>query len=264
MLLLAIVIQSHYHSRHIVGNSSLPISAALLLFCLFTSTVVFFHFGLLTPMFYSVLVLCFLFFFWTSNIAVEEEVGFHRPTVTDGFKKGIALFIFSEVLFFVSFFWSWFDSSLSSVAEVGWVPIGIEPLDPFAVPLLNTAVLLSRGATGTFAHHQLLHNRSIFPSLFATILLGFYFTALQLFEYSVTSFSLSDGVYGTLFFTTTAFHGLHVIVGSLYLLTNLLWSIFYQLSSLHHIGLELALIYWHFVDVVWLFLFTFYYCNDLL
>lgn len=169
------------------------------------------------------------------------------------------MFIVSEICFFGAFFWAYFHSSLSPNLELGscWPPVGIYPLNAFSVPLLNTAVLLASGVSVTWAHHGLLEGdrRRGVQGLVLTVVLGVYFTFLQGGEYWEAPFTLSDGVYGSTFFVATGFHGLHVLIGSSFLLVCLVRLFVYHFSSGHHFGFEAAAWYWHFVDVVWLFLY---------
>jgi len=173
---------------------------------------------------------------------------------------GVALFIVSEVFAFVSVFWAFFHSSLAPTIELGsqWPPVGIEAVSAFELPLLNTILLLSSGATVTYSHHALIqgNRRAAINGLILTIVLALAFTACQGIEYYNTSFSMSDSVYGTVFFASTGLHGMHVLVGSLFLLVGLFRLINYHLTDSHHLGYESAILYWHFVDVVWLFLFV--------
>lgn len=186
--------------------------------------------------------------------------GFHGMVVARGLRMGVVLFIVSEVCFFFAFFWAFFHSSLSSAIELGsvWPPVGVNPLAPWGVPLLNTVVLLSSGVSVTWAHHSLicgLWGEGVL-GLFFTVLLGLYFTFLQGIEYAECRFSLGDRVYGTTFFVATGFHGLHVIIGSRFLLVCLIRHLLCHFTRGHHLGFEAAAWYWHFVDVVWLFLFV--------
>jgi cytochrome c oxidase subunit 3 len=172
---------------------------------------------------------------------------------------GMVLFIISEVFFFLSFFWAFFHSSLSPSPELGrvWPPIGVEAFDPFTVPLLNTIVLLSSGISVTWAHHALIagDHDSAFQGLLFTVILGLYFTILQAIEYLEARFRIADRVYGSSFFIATGFHGLHVIVGTTFLVVCLIRVSRAHFSKSHHFGFEAAAWYWHFVDVVWLFLY---------
>nr|WQA11524.1 cytochrome c oxidase subunit 3 [Melanodrymia sp. A LZ-2023] len=205
------------------------------------------------------LILLTMIQWWRDIIREGAFQGYHTKLVYSGLCLGMILFITSEVLFFFAFFWAYFHSSLAPTFELGscWPPTGISPLNPFEVPLLNTAVLLASGVTVTWAHHSLLEkSRSgTLQGLMMTVLLGIYFTYLQAGEYYEASFSIADGVYGSTFFVATGFHGLHVLIGSTFLGICLIRASFYHFSESHHFGFEAAAWYWHFVDVVWLFLY---------
>lgn len=197
---------------------------------------------------------------WWRDVSSEGAFqGLHSLIVELGLRYGILLFIVSEVLFFRSFFWAFFHRSLAPAVEIGgsWPPLGIQTFDPTGVPLLNTIVLLSSGIRVTWAHHALIagNHQAAFNGLILTIILGVYFTALQALEYYEASFSIADGAYGSTFFVATGFHGLHVIVGSLFLIVCALRIYKGHFSAAHHFGFEAAAWYWHFVDVVWLFLY---------
>lgn len=185
--------------------------------------------------------------------------GHHTFAVQKGLSLGFVLFVVSEVFFFISIFWAFFHSSLSPTVELGahWPPAGIETLNPWEVPLLNTVILLSSGATVTYAHHSLIQgNRAgVIYGLIATVVLAAVFTGFQGFEYYNAPFTFSDGVYGSTFYMATGFHGIHVIIGTIFLTVGLFRVLSYHLTDHHHLGFEQAILYWHFVDVVWLFLF---------
>ena len=169
------------------------------------------------------------------------------------------LFILSEVFFFISFFWAFYDSSLVPTIELGmvWPPKSVTPLSVYSVPLLNTIILLSSGITVTWAHHALINNffNKTVVSLFLTVVLGVYFLFMQWLEYNEAMFSIADGVYGRTFFMATGFHGMHVIVGTTFLFYVFLALVSGKLLYNHHFSFEAAAWYWHFVDVVWLILF---------
>uniref|UniRef100_UPI00315C665C cytochrome c oxidase subunit III n=1 Tax=Infundibulicybe hongyinpan TaxID=2486348 RepID=UPI00315C665C len=198
---------------------------------------------------------------WFRDVITEGTfLGHHTKQVKSGLMIGVLLFIVSEVFAFLSVFWAFFHSSLSPAIEIGgsWPPIGITPLDPFAIPLLNTFLLLSSGAFITYGHHALIagNRKAAIDGVFLTIILAVIFTALQYFEYSEAAFTMSDGVYGSAFYASTGLHGLHVIIGTIFILVGFIRIINYQLTSNHHQGFEASILYWHFVDVVWLFLFV--------
>jgi cytochrome c oxidase subunit 3 len=253
-----------FHPYHLVNLSPWPLTGAVGAFCIIVGFVNWFHFGQIKLFFLGLLCLILTSYQWWRDISREGTFqGHHTLKVLRGLQWGMILFIISEVFFFVSFFWAFFHSSLAPTIEVGlvWPPVGIECFNPFQVPLLNTVVLLASGVSVTWAHHSLLEGNyfQIVWSLGLTILLGFYFTCLQGFEYLEASFTIADSVYGSTFFIATGFHGLHVIVGTSFLLVCFLRQILNHFSSYHHFGFEAAAWYWHFVDVVWLFLYSFLY-----
>jgi cytochrome c oxidase subunit 3 len=165
--------------------------------------------------------------------------------VVKGLKYGITLFIASEVMLFFSLFWCFFHSSLSPAVEIGilWPPKGITPMDPFSIPLLNTAILLSSGVVLTWGHHNLLRGKasSTAGGIFMSILLGIIFTSFQIYEYKLACFSMADSVYGSIFFLITGFHGLHVIIGTIFLTVSLIRFELGQFTQTHHFGLEAAI-----------------------
>lgn len=199
--------------------------------------------------------------FWFRDVITESTfLGDHTLAVQKGLYLGVLLFIVSEALFFMAIFWAYFHSALTPTVELGaqWPPIGIEPINPFELPLLNTVILLSSGATVTYSHHALIKGEregTLYGSI-ATIALAIIFTMFQAIEYSVSSFTISDGAFGTCFFFGTGFHGVHVIVGTIFLSVALWRAYAYHLTNNHHLGFEGGILYWHFVDVVWLFLYV--------
>jgi len=208
----------------------------------------------------GILILLLVSFQWWRDISRESTFqGLHTHKVIIGLKWGIILFITSEALFFFSFFWAFFHRSLSPTIEIGvwWPPSNLVPFNPFEVPLLNTIILLSSGVSVTWAHHALIENNhsQAVLSLALTTILGIYFTILQAYEYIEASFSIADSVYGATFFVATGFHGLHVIIGTSFLFICLIRLLINHFSSTHNFGFEAAAWYWHFVDVVWLFLY---------
>lgn len=210
-------------------------------------------------LFSSLFLVSFLSFLWWKDLSRERMLGYHTHKLEVSLRVGMIFFILSEVFFFISFFWAFYDSSLSPTVDLGiiWPPKGIVPLSIYSVPLLNTLILLTRGVTVTWAHHSIMNNsfnKSLY-SLFITILLGIYFLYLQSLEYYEAQFSMSDGVYGSTFFIATGFHGIHVFVGTVFLIYALFNLVTIKLLRTHHFSFEAAAWYWHFVDVVWLVLF---------
>lgn len=248
------------HSFHLVDQSPWPLTGALAAFVITTGIVKWFHNYNMYLFLIGLLILLITCYQWWRDIRREGTYqGIHTSIVIKGLKWGIILFITSEVLFFFSFFWAFFHRSLSPNIEVGlvWPPRGVIPFNPFQVPLLNTIILLSSGVTITWSHHSLIENNfsQAKSSLFITIILGIYFTMLQALEYWEARFSIADSVYGRVFFVATGFHGTHVIIGTSFLLVCFLRHLNSHFSKNHHFGFEAAAWYWHFVDVVWLFLY---------
>nr|QDH52386.1 cytochrome c oxidase subunit 3 [Gordius sp. VVA-2019] len=202
-----------------------------------------------------------LFYLWGQDLQRESALsGQMTETIENSLKFSFILFISSEVMFFMSFFWAFFHYSLSPDPEIGtnWPPLGVEPIPFFETPLLNTIILLTSGITITWAHHAFFSSKSMMstpPLTAATILLGVYFTYLQLEEYTTSNFSMNDSCYGSVFFLSTGFHGLHILVGSMFLVSLLPRMVLGFNSSKDILHFELAAWYWHFVDVVWLFLY---------
>lgn len=249
------------HAYHIVNPSPWPLTGAISALLLTSGLVIWFHYNSTTLLSLGLLGNILTIYQWWRDIIREGTYqGHHTPIVQKGLRYGIILFIISEVFFFAGFFWAFYHSSLVPTHDLGgcWPPTGITPLNPLEVPLLNTSVLLASGVSITWAHHSLIEgNRNhINQALLITILLGLYFTILQASEYFETSFSISDGIYGSTFFIATGFHGLHVIIGSTFLIVCLLRQLKFHFTSKHHFGFEAAAWYWHFVDVVWLFLYV--------
>ena len=205
---------------------------------------------------------------WRDVINEAEHKGDHTRVVQLHHRYGMILFIASEVMFFVAWLWAYFNSALfpTDVHQVArdaffggvWPPKGIETFDPWHLPLLNTLILLTSGTTVTWAHHALLHNdrQGVKWGLILTILLGFTFTCVQAYEYAHAAFSFSGHIYGATFFMATGFHGAHVIIGTIFLIVCLFRVYAGHFTPKQHLGFEFAAWYWHFVDVVWLFLFA--------
>jgi len=194
-------------------------------------------------------------FLWWKDFMRERIIGYHTHKLEYRLRIRMLFFILSEVCFFVSFFWAFYDASIAPTIDIGisWPPKGITPLSVYSVPLLNTVILLTRGITVTWAHHALINNfyNKTALSLLITVLLGAYFIVMQFVEYNEASFAMADGVYGSTFFMATGFHGIHVSIGALFLLYVLVNLIQGKLLYNHHFSFEAAAWYWHFVDVVW-------------
>lgn len=245
---------------HLVEYSPWPLTAAAGAFSLTTGLTAWFHnYGITCLSLGITITILTIIQWWRDVIRESTFIGHHTSPVSTGLRLGIILFITSEVAFFFSFFWAFFHRSLAPTPELGsvWPPAGISPLNPYATPLLNTAVLLASGVSVTWAHHSILNmsQKNTIQALIITISLGVYFTLLQAEEYFEAPFSIADRVYGSTFFVATGFHGLHVLIGTTFLTVCLLRTLLYHFSQGHHFGFEAAAWYWHFVDVVWIFLY---------
>jgi len=249
---------------HLVEPRPWPLTGSFGAFFIAIGLVFWFHGkGIICLVLGLVLVVLTMVQWWRDVIRERTFLGFHTIIVERGLRYGIIIFILSEVCFFFSFFWAFFHSSLAPTIELGciWPPVGIYPLDAFTTPLLNTCVLLFSGVTVTWSHFSLIEGsrKESIQSLLFTVFLGLYFTFLQAGEYIETSFTVADSVYGSVFFVATGFHGLHVIIGSIFLAVCLYRIFEHQISSGRHFGFEAAAWYWHFVDVVWIFLYLWVY-----
>jgi len=248
---------------HLVDQSPWPILASFSLLITTLGAVMYLHLFEVGAYTLSVglISVVTVMLLWFKDVVREATFqGHHTTKVKNGIKMGLILFILSEVLFFAGFFWAFFHSSLVPSISLGsvWPPLGINALNPWEIPLLNSVLLLSSGATITWAHHSIVardRKSSIF-SLYLTLILAVIFTLLQGYEYFHSEFTIADGVYGSTFYMATGFHGFHVIVGTIFITLELLRLQDYHFTNHHHLGFEAAAWYWHFVDVVWLFLFV--------
>nr|AVN68347.1 cytochrome c oxidase subunit 3 [Euphyllodromia sp. Z257] len=248
------------HPFHLVNQSPWPLMGALGAMITMMGMIMMFHqYNLLLLLIGMTIMILTMIQWWRDIVRESTYQGLHTYMVIKGLRWGMILFIISEVFFFISFFWAFFHSSLTPTIDIGsnWPPIGIDPFNPLQIPLLNTTILLSSGLTVTWSHHSLLENNfnQTLQALFFTVLLGIYFTILQAYEYNEAPFTIADSIYGASFFMATGFHGLHVIIGTLFLFVTLSRHMNMHFSSKHHFGFEASAWYWHFVDVVWLFLY---------
>jgi cytochrome c oxidase subunit 3 len=250
----------HKHPYHLVDPSPWPLLGSLAAGILATGAVLFMHgYGWELMALGFVGVLAIMFVWWRDVIHEAVVGGYHNPVVQIGLRFGMALFIASEVMFFAAFFWAFFSSALFPNEATGgvWPPKGIHPFNPWEFPFLNTLILLASGTTVTWAHHALLEGdrKGLIQGLTVTVLLGLSFTGFQAYEYAHAAFGFTQGIYPSTFFMATGFHGAHVIIGTTFLLVCLFRAKAGQFTPTHHFGFEAAAWYWHFVDVVWLFLF---------
>jgi len=243
-----------------VQTSFWPLLLSLSLLTLTTNVVMWIRIKVtLYSVLFSLFLVVSISFLWWKDFLRERMIGYHTHKLEFSLRISILLFILSEVCFFLSFFWAFYDASLVPTVDIGimWPPKGILPLAVYSVPLLNTVILLTRGITVTWAHHALINNfyNKSLVRLIVTVLLGAYFIRMQYLEYAEAAFAIADGVYGSTFFIATGFHGIHVSLGALFLLYVFIAILQGKLLYNHHFSFEAAAWYWHFVDVVWLFLF---------
>ncbi len=257
---------SQFHPYHLVNPSPWPIVGAYSVFITMIGAVMYFHRYALGETLFLIglsLILLTMYVWWRDVIREGTYQGHHTLIVQNGLRVGFILFIVSEVMIFFAFFWAFFHAALAPAIEIGsvWPPVGITPLNAFEVPLLNTALLLSSGATVTWSHHAMTNGnrRDAILGLVLTIILGVAFTALQALEYYEAPFTFADSVYGTTFFSLTGLHGFHVIVGTSFLSVMLVRIIKHHFTKFHMVGYEASLLYWHFVDIVWIILFILVY-----
>ena len=260
------------HDYHLVDPSPWPIIGGASAFVFAIGAIIWFHdIGGLGPWVLVVgaaMVLYTMAGWWRDVIDEAENRKLYTPVVQLHLRYGMLLFIASEVMFFAAWFWAFFDVSLfpgeavqeSRAALTGgvWPPRDIATFDPWHLPLVNTLILLTSGTTVTWAHHALQHNdrKGLVWGLVCTIVLGLLFTSVQAYEYAHAGFGFSGHIYGSTFFMATGFHGFHVIVGTIFLTVCLFRALAGHFKPEQHFGFEAAAWYWHFVDVVWLFLFV--------
>ena len=249
-----------YHPYHIVDPRPWPFTGAFGAFLTASGLSGWLHKFDKDLIILGLLLISLTIIQWWRDVRREATyLGKHTSKVENGLRLGMLLFIVSETSLFFSFFWAFFHSSLRPNIEIGssWTPARLNTIDPFGVPLLNTTLLLSRGATITWAHISILSSchTQAHVSFACTVLLGLVFTRLQVIEYTYSRFTMADSIYGRTFYLATGFHGVHVLVGTLFIVT--IWGrhLLRHFSRTHHFGFEASAWYWHFVDVVWLFLF---------
>ena len=253
------------HDYHILKPSIWPLLGALGGFVMLFGAVLWMH-GITPWMFLAGFALvAYVMYGWWADVVHEGNTGDHTPVVRLGLRYGFILFIMSEVMFFSAWFWTFFKHALYPMTEGSpkidgvWPPAGIEVFDPWHLPLINTLILLCSGAAATWAHHAIAHEnnrKDMINGLALAVALGAVFTFFQAYEYSHAAFGFAGNIYGASFFMATGFHGAHVIIGTIFLLVCMFRAMKGHFTPEQHVGFEAAAWYWHFVDVVWLFLFA--------
>ncbi len=250
------------HPYHMVEPSPWPAVGTIAALTLASGGIWFMHGGPPWVLIAGFIILLVTFFGWWRDVVREAQSGeFHTSVVQHGLRVGVILFIASEVMFFFAFFWAFFNASVPAInraAHTVWPPEGVIPFETFGLPFLNTLILLTSGATVTVAHHAIRMGEREKMAFWTamTALLGIIFLACQAYEYSHAAFGFRDGIYSSTFFMATGFHGFHVLVGTIFLIVCFLRARKGHFTANQHVGFEAAAWYWHFVDVVWLFLFV--------
>lgn len=245
-----------------------PILISINTFNLIISNIIILNFKITYFILFNLILIIIVAIIWWRDIIRERTFqGNHNFNIINLIKFRIILFIISEIFLFISFFWNFLHNSLAPSIELGlnWPPKNINFFNPILIPLLNTIILLTSRFTITLTHFYLLNNniKKSIKFINLTIILRIYFLILQIVEYKQATFTFSDSVFGSSFYIATGFHGLHVIIGTLFLLINLIRIIKLHFSFIHHIRFELRTWYWHFIDIIWLFLYiTFYWWNN--
>ncbi|UAT43019.1 cytochrome c oxidase subunit 3 [Anaplasmataceae bacterium AB001_6] len=276
-LILIMLEKKVEHKFHIIDPSYKPIFTSFSLFLLVISFVLFMrekNFLTIFAFLASLSILLFSLFLWWKDIILEAiRDKAHNEVVQKGLKIGMILFIITEIVFFGSYFASFFTAWINTyiiedfwnIIVSSWPPEGIKTVDPLEIPFINTCILLLSGCSVSWAHYALLNkdNTNLVNALFITIMLGLIFIFLQFFEFAHSDFNfVEEGIkslYTSNFYMLTGFHGAHVIIGVIFLTVCLIRAIKGQLTPLNHLGFEFASWYWHFVDVVWIFVFLFVY-----
>lgn len=253
------------HDYHILNPSLWPFMGAVGGAVMLGGMVLYMHDITSVVALIGLVLVLYTMYAWWSDVVSEADAGDHTPVVMIGLRYGVIMFIMSEVMFFLAWFWNFFKHALYPMTEGSpkidgiWPPAGIETFDPWHLPLINTLILLCSGAAATWAHHAIAHEnnrKALVQGLTLAIILGVLFTIFQAYEYQHAAFDFSGNIYGATFFMATGFHGFHVIVGTIFLAVCLIRALKGQMTPEHHLGFEAAAWYWHFVDVVWLFLFA--------
>ncbi|MDO5647910.1 cytochrome c oxidase subunit 3 [Paracoccus sp. (in: a-proteobacteria)] len=253
------------HDYHILPPSIWPFIASVSVFVMLFGATKWMHGSGPWIFLIGFVGVLYVMFSWWAEMVNEGESGDHTPVVRIGLQYGFILFVVSELMLFVAAFWAFIKHAMypmgaeSPIRDGVWPPAGIEVFDPWHLPFINTLILLLSGVAVTWAHHAFAHEgdrKTAINGLAIAVFLGIAFTGLQAYEYSHAAFGLSDTVYAGAFYLATGLHGFHVIIGTIFLAVCLIRLIKGQMTKEQHVGFESAAWYWHFVDVIWLFLFA--------
>nr|AZL93184.1 cytochrome c oxidase subunit 3 [Diapriidae sp. ZJUH_2016010] len=251
------------HPYHIVSNSPWPIIFSINLMNFIISNLLMMNMKNNKFLLIMMMLLIIIMMNWWKNLMLESLMqGFRTIKCKIMMKFSMILFILSEIMFFMSMFWCYMHMYLSPSIEIGsiWPPKNIEMFNPFLIPLINSIILITSGMTLTYSHYLMINNKFIksIIYMYMTIILGMMFTTIQIYEYKMSFFNISDSIYGSIFFMLTGFHGLHVIIGTIFLITSLK-NMYNKFSKMNNLSFELSSWYWHFVDFIWLMVYTLVY-----
>lgn len=254
------------HNYHLVNLSILPFTSSISILSLLLGSVMLINkkIGGIILIIVSIISLLFNLYQWWIDITIESTyLGEHTKIVQRGLTIGFILFVISEICLFFSLFFAYFYNAIIPSIEVGsiWPPIGVQSINYFSLPLLNTAILFFSSVTITIAHHYIVGNNKYkcILYIFITLLLGIIFTYFQYIEYKFTFYSISDSIYGSSFFILTGFHGIHVLIGTIFIIITFLRIMINHFTIDHHLGFNFSALYWHIIDLIWLFLFALIY-----
>lgn len=263
MIIIIIMIKFN-HPYHLVTLRPWPLISSLRLIILIRRILIIFFISKINLLIFALISLTLNLYQWWRDIIRERTIqGFHTLIVSKGLQNGIIIFILSEIIFFLSFFWCYFHIYLSPRIDIGriWYPQNLIIFNPYNIPLLNTLILLSSGISITYCHYRIIESnqKKSYYRLIITIYLGIIFSLFQYIEYNESFFCINDSTFGSIFFILTGFHGFHVILGTTFNLITFFRLKYKHLSSFHFFGFEASSWYWHFVDLIWLFLYTIIY-----
>nr|ALD88448.1 cytochrome c oxidase subunit III [Megachile sculpturalis] len=252
------------HPFHLVTLSPWPIVCSINSFNLMISIIIWFYYYNMYFMLINLIIMISSMLFWWRDIIRESTFqGTHTQMIQKMLKFSMILFIISEMFFFLSFFWTYFHNFLSPSIEIGmnWPPKNIIMFNPYNIPLLNSLILISSGMTLTWSHNCLLNKNWIKSNILMmiTIILGLLFSSIQFIEYYEAPFTINDGIFGSIFYMMTGFHGLHVMIGIMFMSICFIRMLMNHLTEYHHFNFEGSAWYWHFVDVIWLLLYILIY-----
>ena len=258
---MLIIFNNKYIPFHLVTSSPYPLLVSNSLGLLMIGIILNFDSLSTIILELGIIIMIINIILWLSDIIIESTyLGLHTYEVEKGLSIGIILFIITEVILFISIFWALYHSNLSPTLSIGciWPPIGIIIINAITIPLLNSIILLSSSISITTAHYSMIARIRLYTInyIIITIFKAIYFIILQYIEYTYNTFTITDSIYGTIFYSLTGLHGIHIIIGLIFIIISLIRIYIYQITDYHHLGIIISIGYWHFVDILWLFVYT--------